>query len=153
MIIMKRILNLLALCLLFPVFQSIAQNSNSDEELKSRLTERIIDGVKIGTLMCEDSNGNMVICSGDEFEKVLGFATSIPYVTVNKRPKNQSQIEYSGIASVAGGFISSGDYLCPSDDGKLRRCEKLDIPYAKSISDASTENSAITVRILGSRRN
>ena len=149
---MKTILNLFALCFFFTVTQSTAQNSDSNAELESRLAEHTIDGVTLGTLMCEDGNGDMIICTGDEFEKVLGFATSTPYVTVNKRPKNQNQDTFSGYASMEAGIVSIGDYVCPSKEGKLKRCEKIDMPYARAISSASSENSELLVRILGSRR-
>ncbi len=152
---MKSILTILAV--LATSFGTIAQTTtNSEAELNAQwemaLAKKTIPGVELGTLMCEDANGNMVICSGDEFEKVLGFATSIPYVTVNKRPKGQNQDTFEGKASLAGGEISEGDYVCAGPNGTVKRCEKIDFPYGKALSGASGENQTITVRVLGTRR-
>ncbi|MGE0637896.1 MAG: hypothetical protein AB7P01_15745 [Bacteroidia bacterium] len=149
---MKKILFPIVLLVLSTLNYAYAQSTNGAQPPKG-YTERIIPGVEIGKLMCEDENGKMVICSGNEFEKILGFATNVPYVTVNK-PQHASdkKDEFSAFASTASGKISKGDYLTAGKNGTVVRCEKTDFPYAVALEDATSEGQKFSVKILGNRR-
>jgi hypothetical protein len=149
---MKKILFPIVVLVLSTLNYAYSQSVTGAQPPKE-YNERIIPGVSLGTLMCEDENRKMVICSGNEFEKILGFASNVPYVTVNK-PQNASdkKDEFSAFASIASGKISKGDYLTAGKNGTVIRCEKADFPYAVALDDATSEGQKITVKILGNRR-
>lgn len=146
---MKKILFPIVLLVLSTLNYAYSQSMTGAQPPKE-YNERIIPGVQLGTLMCEDENGKMVICSGNEFEKILGFATNVPYVTVNK-PQNASdkKDEFSAFAS---GKINKGDYVTAGKNGTVIRCEKSDFPYAVALEDATSEGQKMRVKILGNRR-
>lgn len=149
---MKKILFPIVLLVLSTLNYAYSQSMTGAQPPKE-YNERIISGVQIGTLMCEDENGKMVICSGNEFEKILGFATNVPYVTVNKpQTPSDKKDEFSAFASTTSGKISKGDYLTAGKSGTVIRCEKADFPYAVALEDASSEGQKIRVKILGNRR-
>lgn len=149
---MKKIFLSLVIALISTLNYAYAQSITPAQPPKE-YTERIISGVELGQLMCQDENGKMVICSGNDFEKILGFATNVPYVTVNK-PQNASdkKDEFSVFASIASGKINKGDYLTAGKNGTVIRCEKSDYPYAVALEDATIDGQKISVKILGNRR-
>lgn len=122
------------------------------EEMEIR--KREILGAKIGNLICLDDYGNYIICAGDEFEKILGFCTNTPYITVNKAKGDNKITEHKGLASFAKGKIVEGDYLCPCEEnpGQVVRCEKTDYPYAKAMEAPDKKGALFKVKILGHRR-
>lgn len=121
-----------------------------DLAIAQRMDSKTIEGVQLGTLMCQDENGKMIICSGNEFEKILGFATSVPYVTVNKpQIASDKKDEFSAFAS---GAIKKGDYVTAGKNGTVIRCEKSDFPYGVAMEDATSDGQKIIVKILGNRR-
>lgn len=129
-----------------------AQSTADNAGLQARMSENMVAGARIGSLVCENANGKMALCSGDEFERVLGFATSTPYVTINKRPKGENQDTFEGFASMAGGEISAGDYICAGPNGTVKRCDNAAFAYGKAQSSASSEGQTVTVRIFGHKR-
>lgn len=132
---------------------TVSSSQNLDVAIAHKIEKNSIKGVAIGTLMCENENGEMIICSGNEFEKILGFATNIPYVTVNKpQNPNDKKDEFSGFASLAAGKISKGNYVAAGKNGTVVRCEKTDYPYAVALEDAVSEGQHINVKILGNRK-
>ncbi len=143
-------LPLIFFCLSANAQTTFSSSENLDQAIAQRMEDNKVKGVQLGTLMCEDENGKMVICSGNEFEKILGFATNVPYVTVNK-PQNASdkKDEFSAFAS---GKINKGDYLTAGKNGTVIRCAKSDFPYAVALEDATSEGQKISVKILGNRR-
>ena len=146
---MKKILFPIVLLVLSTLNYAYSQSTTGAQPPKG-YNERIIPGVEIGRLMCQNESGQMVICSGNEFEKILGFATNVPYVTVNK-PQNSTdkKDEFSAFAS---GKISKGDYVTAGKNGTVIRCEKSDFPYGVAMEDAISEGQKIIVKILGNRR-
>lgn len=146
-------LPLIFFCLSTNAQTTFLSSENLDQAIAQRMEENKVKGVQLGTLMCEDENGKMVICSGNEFEKILGFATNVPYVTVNK-PQNASdkKDEFSAFASTVSGNIRKGDYLTAGKNGTVIRCAKSDFPYAVALEDATSEGQKISVKILGNRR-
>ncbi len=143
-------LPILLFCLSSNAQTTFSSSENLDKAIAQRMEENNIKGVQLGTLMCEDENGKMVICSGNEFEKILGFATNVPYVTVNK-PQNASdkKDEFSAFAS---GTIKKGDYVTAAKSGTVIRCEKADFPYGVAMENATSDGQRIIVKILGNRR-
>lgn len=129
-----------------------AQTSADNAGLQAKMAKQEVAGVKVGSLVCENAEGEMSLCSGDEYEKVLGFATSAPYVTVNKRPQGQNQDTFEGFASVEAGAIKEGDYVCAGANGTVKRCENAALAYGVAKTSASSEGQKITVRVLGNRR-
>lgn len=125
---MKKIFGLITL-FAATVISVNAQNSADDAGLRAKMQKSMIPSAKVGSLMCEDANGNMIVCSGDEFEKVIGFATSTPYVTVNKRSKGENQDTFDGFAS---GEISVGDYVSAGPNGTVKRCDNVAFAYGKA---------------------
>ncbi|MCG3164994.1 MAG: hypothetical protein POELPBGB_00754 [Bacteroidia bacterium] len=153
---MKKILQLatafsfILLCVNANAQSNFSSAENLDLAIAQKLNSKNIEGVQLGTLMCEDENGNMVICSGNEFEKILGFATNVPYVTVNKpQNANDKKDEFTAFAS---GEIAKGDYLTAGKNGTVIRCEKSEFPYAVALESANSGGQKIRVKILGNRR-
>ncbi len=116
--------------------------------------KRTITNAKEGQLICVDDYGNYKVCTGNEFEKVLGFCTNAPYVTVNKAKGDNKITEFQGIASFSKGRIKTGDYLCPckKNPGRVVRCRKKNNPYAKALEAPMGEGALFKVKILGHRR-
>lgn len=132
---------------------TFSSSQSLDAAMAAKLEQGSVKGAQLGTLMCEDENGKMVICSGNEFEKILGFATNIPYVTVNKpQNPNDKKDEFSGFASLAAGKINKGNYVTAGKNGTVVRCEKSEYPYAVALEDATSEGQQIKVKILGNRK-
>ncbi|MGE0637894.1 MAG: hypothetical protein AB7P01_15735 [Bacteroidia bacterium] len=76
-----------------------------------------VNGAEIGSLICQDENGNRIVCSGSETETILGFATNIPYVTINKpsNPEDKSK----QFSAIAGGSVKKGDLLVAGTKGTV----------------------------------
>ncbi len=137
-----------------------AQNTTASVEdkmnytIEQKLKEHTIEVAQLGMLLCEDENGNKVICSGNEFEKILGFVTNVPFITINKYSLSQKENRdvYTGFASLAAGKIMKGNYVTAGKNGTLVRCEKSDYPYAVVLEDATAEGQRIRVKILGNRK-
>ena len=129
--------------------------SNLDNKINEKIKAKTIENAQVGDLICLDEFGNYILSSGSEFEKILGFTTSAPYVTPNK-PKDPkgSKVDFKGIVSLENGAIKKGDYLCPSKKypGKVMKCSKEDFPYAVADEDANTDFALIKVKVLGYRR-
>jgi hypothetical protein len=144
------ILPILFFCVSVNAQSTFSSAEKLDLAIAQRMDSKTMEGVQLGTLMCQDENGKMVICSGNEFEKILGFATNVPYATVNK-PQHPSdkKDEFSAFAS---GKISKGDYVTAGKNGTVIRCEKSDFPYGVAMQDANTDGQKIIIKILGNRR-
>lgn len=139
----------------FPFYSFAQTNAKYGKTADEKMQEKMIPGAKLGHLICLDEFGNWMLCTGSEFEKIKGFATSVPYVTANKiLEPGKSKIEFMGIASVSAGIIVQGDYLCPCEQnvGMVKKCDKTDFPYAKAISGATNSGENVRVKVLGYRR-
>ena len=144
------ILSLVLFCVSVNAQSTFSSAEKLDLAIAQRMDTKTMEGVQLGTLMCQDEKGKMIICSGNEFEKILGFATNFPYVTVNK-PQNATdkKDEFSAFAS---GAIKKGDYVTAGKNGTVIRCEKSDFPYGVALEDAISDGQKIIVKILGNRR-
>lgn len=142
------IILLLFTSLVFPQGQ-ITKNFSSKKTEK-----RTLAFAKEGQLICVDDYGNYKACTDNEFEKILGFCTNAPYVTVNKAKGDNKITEFQGIASFSKGRIKAGDYLCPckKNPGQVVRCKKKKNPYAKALETPTSEGALFKVKILGHRR-
>ena len=131
-----------------------AQDTNKSTWFFNELKKNSLKEAKVGQLICLDDYGNYTICSGNEFEKILGFCTNAPYITVNKAKGDNKITEHQGIASFEKGKIKTGDYLCPctKNAGQVVRCKKRQHPYAKALEAPSSSGNLFKVKILGHRR-
>lgn len=148
---MKELIKVLIALLAFVAY---GQNSSDRSGSSKNLNKRVIKNVEIGQLICADDYGNYTICTGNEFEKILGFCTNVPYVTVNKAKGDNKITEHKGIASFEKGKIKAGDYLCPcsKNPGQVVRCKKRQHPYAKALEAPAKTGALFMVKILGHRR-
>lgn len=149
---MKLLISFLAIVLITNL--GYGQNNPKPNFWEHKMKQREIPNAKIGDLICLDDNGNHIICTGDEFEKILGFCTNAPYVTFNKAKGNNKITEHKGIASFAKGKIKEDDYLCACEEnpGQVVRCDKIDYPYAKAMESPEETGTLFKVKILGHRR-
>jgi len=134
--------------------QTFGQGRESNIAAEERLKKRTLKHAKKGQLICVDDYGNYIICTGDEFEKILGFCTNTPYITVNKAKGDNKITEHKGIASFEKGKIKIGDYLCPckKNPGQVVRCKKKNNPYARALETPSGQGDLFMTKILGHRR-
>lgn len=122
-----------------------------DAEATARYNQKVIAGAQVGSLICTDASGKYVVCSGSDYEKVKGFATAVPYVTINKAAKGEKQNEFKAIASLGGGAIKAGDRLCASAAGQVKKCSATDVPYAIALTDATADATVIQVKVINIR--
>jgi len=128
-------------------FEAIAQTS-IDDQVNVRLLERSVAGAQLGSLICEDANGKMVLCSGNVEETVLGIATNVPYVTINKpATPDASKFIFNAMVSNENGSIANGDRLMASKGGVLVKCSNEIDGYAIALDDAS-DKGTIRVKLI-----
>jgi hypothetical protein len=110
--------------------------------------QRVVSGIELGDLVCEDVNGQMVRCSGAIEETILGIVTNVPYITVNK-PTSASESKYifNAQVSTVTNAISRGDHLALTKDGRLEKAQGSSKAYAIAMEDA-TANGLIPVKVI-----
>ena len=124
-------------------------NIDIDAMAKEKYNQGIVEGSRVGSLICKDANGKFVLCTGSEYEKVEGFTTNAPFVTINKPAKGEKANEFSAIISLEGGPIKKGDRLTASSTpGSVRKCTEMDVPVAIALTDAKGEGQVIKVKVL-----
>ena len=116
----------------------VAQNAATPTK---SYTDKLMPEIEVGTLMCKDYYGKLVKCTGDEFDKIAGFATSSPYITVNKKDTKDAE---AGFVALTEGSLSVGDYVSAAPEGKIAKCD-MENAYAKVIS---VSGKTVRVRIL-----
>ncbi|CAN5426800.1 hypothetical protein BH09BAC1_BH09BAC1_23890 [soil metagenome] len=123
---------------------------DSETMAREKYNEGVVEGSQVGSLICKDANGKFVLCTGSDYEKVQGFATSAPFVTINKPAMGEKANEFSAIVSVKeGGAIKRGDRLTAgTTPGSVRKCTELDVPIAIALTDAESEGAIIKVKAL-----
>ena len=146
--------NLMTFLLLIFAFIGQSQKLQSRSSKFKNLEPRVLNEALLSQLICIDDYGNYAICTGNEFEKILGFCTNVPYITVNKAKGDNKITEHQGIASFEKGKIKEGDYLCPctKNHGQVVRCKKRKNPYAKALETPTESGAMFKVKILGHRR-
>lgn len=129
-------------------FEAMAQTS-IDDQVNARLQERSVSGAQLGSIICEDANGKMVLCSGNMEETVLGIATNVPYVTINKpATPDASKFIFNALVTNENGNITTGDRLMVAKGGVMVRCSSdIQEAYAIALDDASG-NGTIRVKLI-----
>lgn len=122
----KNILTIILVLLTFGIF---AQNG---AEQPIAMKNRILEGVKLGSLMCYNEQNLLCVCQGKSNENIAGIATNTPYITLNKPAVNATKKdEFVGLVSNLNGNIIKGDFLVPGSNGQL---VKGDQPGAVAIA-------------------
>jgi hypothetical protein len=119
-------------------FSAMAQNGTPPPK---SYNDKLMPEVQIGTLMCKDDYGKLMKCNGDEFDQIAGFATSSPYITINKKDSKDTEV---GFIALGNGSLSVGDYVSSAPNGLVAKCEKQNA-YAKV---SSISGNSIRVKIL-----
>lgn len=122
-----------------------AQNST----IPAVVSERTVENAQLGSLICEDANGKMVLCSGNLEETVLGIATNVPYVTINKpATPDASKFIFNAMVSDENGAIRKGDLLVAAKGGSMAKASVSDAnAYAIALEDANG-NGTIRVKLI-----
>jgi hypothetical protein len=143
---MKKIITIAALFLTFAVSAQVS-STNLDAAISNKVASKTISNAVVGHLIAQNSEGKVVLATGNEFETILGFTTNAPYVTPNKPLTATGKIdEFTGIAY---GTINAGDYVCPCGEkpGSVKTCEAGQKPYAKALT-AGSNGSSFAVKVL-----
>ena len=142
-------LTLAAIVVTFGMLDANAQSS-VDKAFQKKLAEKNVPGAQLGSLVCENAEGILVLCSGDLEESISGIVTNIPYVTLNKpaTPSSSKSI-FSAMVSAEAGAISKGDFLTAGTNGKLVRCEENRSNFAYAVAlDDNAGSGIIRVKVL-----
>lgn len=147
---MKTIITVFVLA--FTALSVQAQNTaktaaDLDKQWNDKLAARTLNSAVVGSLIAMNSDGKVVLATGNEFETILGFTTNAPYVTPNKPTTAAGKRdEFTGIAY---GTINAGDYVCPCNEkpGSVKKCEAGQKPYAKALT-AGSNGSSFSVKVL-----
>ncbi|MGB0917799.1 MAG: hypothetical protein ACPGU4_09425 [Flavobacteriales bacterium] len=128
---------------------SFAQETSS---LPASVSVRTMQGVALGTVMCEDASGKMAACSGTIEETILGIVTNTPYITLNKpSEKGASRFIFDSFVSADAGKIEKGDYLVAGTDGNFVRTEKANLAYAMALDNVDSGQKTIRVKVLSKK--
>ena len=111
--------------------------------------QRVVPGIELGELVCEDVNGQMVRCSGAIEETILGIVTNVPYITVNKPASpDASRYIFDALISVDNGNVVAGDQLVAGSVGTLvKSADQKQQPYAIALQNAD-KNGIFRVKLL-----
>lgn len=142
-------LTLSAIVALFGTLNTNAQSS-INQSFQKKIAEKNVPGAQLGSLVCENAEGKLVLCSGNLEETVAGIVTNVPYVTLNK-PANPSASKsiFSAMVSTEAGTISKGDFLTAGPNGTLVRCDENRSNFAYAVAlDNLTGQGMIRVKIL-----
>lgn len=104
----------------------------------------------MGSLICEDASGTLVLCSGKMEETVSGIVTNLPYITLNKpSTPTSSKYIFSAIVSSEAGNIAKGDVLVPGSNGFLVRAssESKQQGYAIALEEMNSNEKTIKVKV------
>jgi len=141
----------MAIALVAASVTSLFAQSTADGGLEARMAKGNITGAQIGSLICENANGEKIVCSGGIEETVLGIATNVPYVTINKPANpNGSKFIFEALVSSSNGALSKGDFLAAGKDGKLVLTKDVSLAYAVLLDDFAIDGKA-RVKVLKDR--
>lgn len=127
---------------------TVAQTSIEDN-IQSKTSQREVEGAQLGSLICSDATGKLVLCSGSIEESVSGIATNVPYITLNKPTSPEdSRFIFDALVSADQGAIEVGDFLKANKGGTLVKCTRQESQaYAVALDNASA-NGRIRVKLL-----
>jgi len=143
---MKSIQNtsLIIVLAFFGVQPLIAQNA-TEQAFQDKIAEKQVPGAQLGSLICQNADGKMVLCSGDLEETILGVTTNVPYITLNKpATPNANKAIFNANVSAVSGVITRGDFLTAGNNGQLVKCNDSHLAYAIALDDA---NGTQTIRV------
>jgi hypothetical protein len=133
------------------LYQSTFAQSMIDQAIEKKVAERSIPAAQIGSLICENAMGDLALCSGNMEETVIGIATNVPYVTINKpaTPNGNKSIFLANV-SADNGPIFKGDLLIANQGGTLAKANSdlIAFAYAIALEDANSLGK-IQVKLLG----
>jgi len=146
---MKNIItSIFAIALVAASGTSLFAQSTLDGALEARITKGTISGAQMGSLICENANGERVLCSGALEQTVLGIVTNVPYVTVNKPANpNGSKFIFEALVSSSNGALSKGDFLVAGKEGRLVLSNDANQAYAVLLDDIAIDGKA-RVKVL-----
>ena len=142
-------LMLAAIVVTFGMLDANAQSS-VDKAFERKLAEKNVPGAQLGSLVCENADGKLVLCSGDLEESIAGIVTNVPYVTLNKpaTPSSSKSI-FSAMVSAEAGPVSKGDFLTAGNNGQLVRCDENRSNFAYAVALENQAGSGIIrVKVL-----
>jgi hypothetical protein len=140
------------LVLLFAVSveaQSSKEASTLSSQINSIIADNAIPGAQLGSVICEDAEGNKIVCSGKMEESILGIVTNVPYVTLNK-PVNAGGSKYifDSFVSTDNGLVNKGDFLVAGLNGNFVKTEVASLAYAIALETVESGQRTIKVKVL-----
>ena len=143
------ITSIFAIVLLIASGTSLQAQSTIDGNLEAKMAEGTITGAQLGSLICENANGERVLCSGSIEESVLGIVTNVPYVTLNKPSSTQaSKFVFDSFVSADNGAVNKGDYLVAGAGGSFVKAESASLAYAIALEEVQGGQKMIRVKLL-----
>lgn len=124
--------------------------SSLNQSFEKKIAEKNVPGAQLGSLVCENAEGKLTLCSGALEETVAGIVTNVPYVTLNKPASpNASKSIFSAAVSSEAGNIAKGDFLTAGPNGTLVRCDDNRTAFAYAVAlDELTGQGMIRVKVL-----
>ncbi len=129
-------------------FSTSAQTTASDD-FSHKIQKVAVAGAQLGSLVCENSEGERILCSGGLEETVLGIVTNVPYITLNKPASpTDSRFIFNAVVSAKDHDIAKGSYLKPGQNGNLVYTSSKEDAYAIALDAATGGNTMISVKLL-----
>lgn len=139
-------LTIVAFCLVG--FSTLAQSTASND-FSHKIEKVAVAGAQLGSLVCENANGERVLCSGSMEETVLGIVTNVPYITLNKPAgPNDSKFIFNATVSAKDNAIAKGDFLAAGQGGNLVYSSDKANAYAIALDDVSGGTGMIRVKLI-----
>ena len=145
---MKVFKTLTIVALSFMGFSTLAQSTASND-FNHKIEKVAVAGAQLGSLVCENAQGQRILCSGIQEETVLGIVTNVPYITVNKPASpDASRYIFDALISVDNGNVVAGDQLVAGSVGTLvKSADQKQQPYAIALQNAD-KNGIFRVKLL-----
>jgi hypothetical protein len=126
-----------------------AQSSKDASTLNSIIVDNAIPGAQLGSVICEDAEGNKIVCSGKMEESILGIVTNVPYVTLNKpATADGSKYIFDSFVSTDNGLVNKGDFLVAGSNGNFVKTEVASLAYAIALESVESGQRTIKVKVL-----
>ena len=133
------------------IMAGVMAQSTLDESVRAKIAKRTVAGAEMGSLICQDASGKLALCSGEIEETVMGIATNVPYVTLNKpaSPDGNRSV-FHALVTNDNGAIAKGDLLVANKGGTLTKATEGSsaLAYAMPLSDLNDPKGKIKVKLL-----
>ncbi len=138
---------ILTFCFLGIGFSAVGQSMSYQDYVNGSLDKYIVQDAQVGSLICEDASGNLVLCSCSIEETILGITTSIPYVSINKplSPEANKYI-FEALVSNAKGELHKGDLLTVYAGGLLAKSNVGDVTVAIALDEFQSKLGKMRVK-------